>query len=290
MKPAPRDPGKLIKTFESVLRRAVRSDIRFEVSLAPDSPQILVDSAQFETALLNLVVNARDATPEGGRVTVSTSVTALKANEVDKLPAGQYVLVSVQDTGEGMTPDVISRAVEPFFTTKPVGQGTGLGLSQVYGMVQGAGGELSIKSFPGHGATVTMVFPALAGRAEEAAQRPSSEKVLLVDDQPDVLTITREMFRTLGFEVLVASTGGEALEVLQRTPGIHLMLTDLVMPGMDGIQLAKKAQGVVPALKVILASGYVSPGIEAENINGFFFLPKPYRMMDVVRTLREIGA
>jgi PAS domain S-box-containing protein len=290
LKQEPRDANRVINSFEAVLRRASRNTIAFEVSLADKLPQVMLDAAQFETALLNLVANARDATPDGGRIVLSTQVVEL-AQKRRNLEPGRYVVVTVQDTGEGMSPDVASRAVEPFFTTKEVGKGTGLGLSQVYGMVQQSGGDLDIVSAPGQGTGMAMYFPALVGQHDEGTGPEAAEKVLIVDDQPDVLEVTSELFRTLGFEVLSANSGEDALAMLQRTPDLRLMLSDVVMPGMSGIQLAHKAMAVTPALKVILASGYANPAVDKDpsSLEGFNFLPKPYRMADLVKMLRAMG-
>ena len=215
----------------------------------------------------------------------------LALGEVGELAAGSYVAISVQDTGAGMSMDVASRAVEPFFTTKEVGKGTGLGLSQVYGMARQSGGDLAITSQEGQGTTITMYFPALARHTEEAERNEGADKVLIVDDQPDVLEVTCELFRSLGFEVLAANSGEDALAVLKRTPGIQLMLSDVVMPGMNGVQLGRMAQELVPGIKVILASGFANPAVAAQedSLQGFEFLPKPYRVGDVVKRLRTLG-
>jgi CheY-like chemotaxis protein/two-component sensor histidine kinase len=285
-----RDLNRVINSFEAVLRRASRNGIGFQVKLADKLPLVMIDAAQFETALLNLVVNARDATPDGGRIMVSSQVVELKQQR-RKLPPGTYVVVSVQDTGAGMTPEVMARAVEPFFTTKAVGKGTGLGLSQVYGMAQQSDGDLEIVSRPDQGTTMSLYFPAAAGSEQERVDEPTSEKVLIVDDQPDVLEITSELFRTLGFEVLSANSAEDAIGVLERTPDLRLMLSDVVMPGMSGIQLARKAQSVTPGIKVILSSGYANPAMDRDkdSLEGFHFLPKPYRMGDLVKKLRSMG-
>jgi PAS domain S-box-containing protein len=285
-----RDLNRVVNSFEAVLRRASRNGIGFQVKLADKLPLVMIDAAQFETALLNLVVNARDATPDGGRIMVSSQVVELKQQR-RKLPPGTYVVVSVQDTGAGMTPEVMARAVEPFFTTKAVGKGTGLGLSQVYGMAQQSDGDLEIVSRPDQGTTMSLYFPAAAGSEQERVDEPTSEKVLIVDDQPDVLEITSELFRTLGFEVLSANSAEDAIGVLERTPDLRLMLSDVVMPGMSGIQLARKAQSVTPGIKVILSSGYANPAMDRDkdSLEGFHFLPKPYRMGDLVKKLRSMG-
>ena len=293
MKHETRDINRVIAGFEPVLRRAGRSGLAFEVTLADRLPQARIDVAQFETGLLNLLVNARDATPDGGRISISTQLRELREREVGMLPAGRYVAVSVQDTGEGMPPEVQARAVEPFFTTKAVGKGTGLGLSQVYGMVQQSGGELAIQSIPGQGTTMTLFFPAGDGEAEPAAHStPSAERVLVVDDQPDVLEMSEELLRTLGFDVLAASSGEQALDLLQRTPGVQLLFTDVVMPGMSGVDLARQAQAATPGLKVLLASGYASGEHyahgEGDQLEGFQFLRKPFRLADLVQKLRVL--
>jgi PAS domain S-box-containing protein len=289
LKSEPRDLNRVINGFEAVLRRGSRSGINFQLKLADKLPQVMVDAAQFETALLNLVVNARDATPDGGRIVVTTELVELKQKRRNLEP-GPYVVIAVQDTGSGMRPEVLARAVEPFYTTKPVGKGTGLGLSQVYGMVQQSGGDLDIASRPDEGTTMSMYFPVLPGSHDEPERESAAEKVLIVDDQPEVLEITSELFRTLGFEVLAANSGEEALGVLKRTPDLRLMLSDVVMPGMSGIQLAQQARAAVPDMKVILASGYTNPATDKDKgLDGFHFLPKPYRMADLVKMLRSMG-
>jgi CheY-like chemotaxis protein len=158
-------------------------------------------------------------------------------------------------------------------------------------MVQQSGGDLDIVSAPGQGTGMSMYFPALVGQHDEGTGPEAAEKVLIVDDQPDVLEVTSELFRTLGFEVLSANSGEDALAMLQRTPDLRLMLSDVVMPGMSGIQLAHKAMAVTPALKVILASGYANPAVDKDpsSLEGFNFLPKPYRMADLVKMLRAMG-
>ena len=288
LRPEPRDVGRLVTAFETVLRRANRSAVQFEVHVAPRLPAILVDATQFETALLNLVVNARDSTPDGGRITISTDVRDLSTGEVGVLPAGRYIEVSVADSGAGMPPEVVARAVEPFFTTKPRGKGTGLGLSQVYGLAQQSGGDLRIVSSLGKGTTVSMFFPALPAE-QQPVMVPSdgSEKVLVVDDQPEVLSMVAEIFRNLGFDVLTAGDGRSALNVLTREANVHLLFSDIVMPGMNGIELAHQVKDRFPAMKVVLASGYPPP--EAGDLNDFDFLPKPFSMADVAKKLRALS-
>jgi PAS domain S-box-containing protein len=288
LRPEARDVGRLVTAFETVLRRANRSAVRFEVHVRPRMPPILVDATQFETALLNLVVNARDATADGGLITISANVRDLAHEHVGRLPAGRYIEVSVTDTGAGMPADVASRAVEPFFTTKSPGKGTGLGLSQVYGLTQQSGGDLSIDSRPGHGTTVSMFFPALPAEQQPVDLRPNdAETVLVVDDQPDVLEMVAEIFRTLGFEVLTASDGRAALNVLTREAHIDLLFSDVVMPGMNGIQLANEVKDRFPGMKILLASGYPPP--EAGDLKEFDFLAKPFTMAEIAKKLRALA-
>jgi PAS domain S-box-containing protein len=291
MQGQPHSLSGIIRGFEPVLRRASRSALHFEFDLASGLPPAKVDSAQFETALLNIVVNARDATGDGGQISVRTRLAQLKEGELPPAPAGSYIEVSVQDTGTGMPPEVAERAFEPFFTTKPQGKGTGLGLSQVYGMVQQAGGTMRIKSAPGEGTTVSMFFPALHGEEAVDTMPPQADTVLVVDDQPEVLEVTCELFRTLGLNAIPARSPREALSVLQRGGDVEFMLTDIVMPGMSGVELARQARELRPSIKVILASGYSGPAHASVGgeLDGYPFLPKPYKLADIVRKLREIG-
>ncbi|MBC5768585.1 hybrid sensor histidine kinase/response regulator [Ramlibacter albus] len=284
--PEPRDLNRVITAFEPVLRRATRSSVKFEIHVAGQLPAVMVDVALFETALLNLVVNANDATLDGGSISVATAAVQLREGEIGRLAEGSYVVVSVGDTGSGMTEEVIARAIEPFFTTKAVGKGTGLGLSQVYGMVQQFGGDLKITSQVAQGTTVALYFPVSTEEAVEDSLPPPSDKVLIVDDQPDVLEMASEMFRTLGFHVITATSGRQALEILSRTPDIHLLFSDVVMPGSSGVELGRKAQEISPNTRVLLASGYTTP---AGSLKGFEFLPKPYRIADILKKLRALG-
>jgi PAS domain S-box-containing protein len=284
--PEPRELNRVIAAFESVLRRATRSSVKFEIELADELPAVMIDLTLFETALLNLVVNASDATLDGGSIRVTTHVSELADGQVGTLPKGRYVVVSVQDTGSGMSDEVIARAVEPFFTTKPRGKGTGLGLSQVYGMVQQFGGELKITSHLAQGTTISLYFPTSTQEAIQEPMPPANDKVLVVDDQPDVLDMATEIFRTLGFHVITATSGRQALEILSRTHDIHLLFSDVVMPGLSGVELGKKAQEISPHTRILLASGYTTP---AGSLRGFQFLPKPYRVADILKKLRALG-
>ncbi|WP_420472661.1 PAS domain S-box protein [Noviherbaspirillum sp. ST9] len=280
--------NSVIGSFEAVLRRAGGA-LNFELSLQPGLPYAMIDATQFETAMLNLVVNARDATPEGGSITLSTQAVRLERMEVNTLAPGAYVKVTVRDSGSGMAPDVAARAVEPFFTTKEIGKGTGMGLSQVYGFVQQAGGDLVIDSAVGQGTSVILYLPAVEGEpADETTLAERTAKALVVDDQPEVLGMAVELFSQLGFEVLSASNGKDALEIVRRTPDIDVVFSDVAMPAMDGIELARQVRSLAPSAKIVLASGYASNAAKARNpgIDDFEFITKPYRMAEIIKKLR----
>jgi PAS domain S-box-containing protein len=288
------DVGRVIRSFDAVLHRAVPSRMRLRMQVAPDLPNVLIDPTQFEAALLNLVVNARDAVPGDGEVTVAVGTVALAAGEVGQLAAGSYVRVVVSDTGMGMPPETRARAVEPFFTTKAVGKGTGLGLSQVYGLAQQCQGDLAISSVVGEGTTVALYFPAIVDANGEHASNGHSkaEKVLLVDDQPDVLETAVALFSHLGYEVLSANNGVEALETLRGGGDIAILFTDVVMPGIGGIELAQIARREFPNMKVILASGYTRSSLQDQGseLDSFDLIPKPYRLSDLIKILKSAHA
>ena len=283
------DIGRIIRSFETVLRRAVPSGMRLQLQLQSDLLPALIDVTQFEAALLNLVVNARDAMPDGGVVQVDAATVVLEAGAVEQLPAGSYVRVVVSDTGIGMTPETQARAVEPFFTTKEVGKGTGLGLSQVYGLAQQSRGALAIDSRVGAGTAVALYFPAAELPADMHAPgyEAAAEKVLLVDDQPDVLETAIGLFSHLGYDVLSASDGPQALDTLRRHADISILFSDVVMPGMSGVDLAKIVRREFPAIRVILASGYTQSVLEEGNLppEPFHLIAKPYRLSDLIKTL-----
>jgi PAS domain S-box-containing protein len=285
----------LIGRFEAVLRRAVHDGIRMELKLDPRLSPVLIDGVQFETALLNLVTNARDAMPDGGTLTLMTENVQLGQNQVDRLPAGSFIKVTVKDTGTGMTPDVAARAIEPFFTTKEVGKGTGMGLSQVYGLIQQSGGDIEIGTEAGKGTSISIFLPALAAADNDglasAETNAGNDKALVVDDEPDVLEVATELFRNLGYDVLSANNAAGAIEILKRTPDIDVLFSDVVMPDMNGVALGQAARKLIPGITVLLASGYPAPALTGENssIRDFHFISKPYRMAEIVKKLRMAG-
>ncbi|MES2257659.1 MAG: PAS domain S-box protein [Pseudomonadota bacterium] len=285
------DLNDVITSFEAMLRRADNGTVRFELDLAPHLPVVKIDAAQLEASLLNLIVNARDAIRDGGAITLRTASVELAKGQVGLLPAGSYVMVEVADTGAGMTSETATKAVEPFFTTKPMGEGTGLGLSQVYGLVQQSNGDLAIHSVLGQGTQIALYFPALA-EAEQPAPPANSalqDKALVVDDQEDVRDMAAAVFGTLGYQVIAVASGGAALEALQQDPAIDVLFSDVVMPGMSGVVLARQARQLYPSLKIILASGYATGalGDDQAAIEDFSFIAKPYTLAQILKELRQ---
>jgi len=282
------DPNQLIEGFETMLRRAGAANITFALALQEDLETVAVDAARFESALLNLVVNARHAMPDGGSITISTANVTLRDHQVGQLPGGSYVRIDVVDTGHGMTPEVMARAFEPFFTTKEIGKGTGLGLSQVYGFIAQSGGEITLESTVGNGTTVSIYLPGLDAPVK-AVEAMELESVLIVEDEADLMDVASELFRSMGYEVITASNGTDALDILERKAHVDILFTDVMMPnGMNGIELARFASQRYPAMKVILASGYTLPSLRAQydDIDQFSFMSKPYRMSDLAKKLR----
>ncbi len=294
----------LIGDFELLLKQAGNSKMECDIQLEPHLKNVKMDVASFETSLLNLLVNAGDAMPDGGRVCIATQNVVLNENEVSHLPAGEYVLLSVEDNGVGMPQEVVDKAFEPFFTTKEVGKGTGLGLSQVHGFINQSGGEVTIESVLGQGTTVKIYLPSIAGELHSEPDSESSsnrittmkqrkKKVLIVEDEPDVMFTATELFRAMGYDVLTASNGAEAINQISK-PGhkIDVLFSDVVMPnGISGITLGRTISKYLPEIKIILCSGYPLPALKEEHgdLEGFTFLNKPYRLEDLGRSLTEIN-
>jgi len=281
--------NRVINSFEAVLRRANKGSATFELNLASHLPNVMIDATQFEAALLNLVVNARDAISANGTVELHTETLELQDQQINHLPAGTYVKVSVIDDGDGMPQDVVERAFEPFFTTKPVGQGTGLGLSQVYGLVQQSGGDMTIQSTVGTGTAISLYLPALPDDMNESSAAQKRQTALVVDDQPDVLDMASALFKTLGYDVLTANSAEDALNIVKRVPELDVLFSDVVMPGMSGVELGEAASAILPDLTVILASGYTELSLKIANdkFEKFHFIRKPYRISEITEKLRQ---
>ena len=295
------DIGQKIVGMEQLLRRTLGEHIECEFRLDQKLWQASVDPGQLASALLNLVLNARDAMPSGGTLTVEVQNTSLGESDVDvngEARPGDYVMVAVTDTGTGMTAEVASRAFEPFFTTKEVGKGTGLGLSMVYGFAQQSGGAMQIRSEPGQGTVVKLFFPRVAASqvnaapsAGQLATPAGSETILVVEDDDMVRAHVEGELKALGYRVIVTRNAPAALEVLRGPERIDLLFTDVVMPGgMFGTELAKEAARLRPELKILLTSGYTEHPVDAIDGGGreVRILNKPYRRHDLASMLRSV--
>jgi PAS domain S-box-containing protein len=291
----------LIGAFAAVLRRAAGESCEVTFDLTEEPATAAIDEAQFEAALLNLVVNARDAAGARGRILLRTrpaEVDAERSRQLEGLAPGRYVVVSVTDDGSGIPPAILSRVFEPFFTTKEPGKGSGLGLSQVFGFAKQSHGHAEIESEVGRGTTVSLYLPAAAPGAVEAEATPAPRAdarargtALIVEDDPDVLEATVGALRALGYDVLTAENAPAALDMLRRRQPIDLLLSDVVMPkGMTGVELAREARRLRPEMKVLLASGYPRAVLEANaSPDEFPLIAKPYRLDELARRLGELA-
>ncbi len=298
------DANRLVSDMSDMLRRTIGEQFRLECVLAGGLWQAFVDPAQLEHCLLNLAVNARDAMPEGGRLTIETANAELDFRYVrqhDDVEEGQYVLICVSDTGHGMPPEVIERAFDPFYTTKGVGKGTGLGLSQVYGFVKQSSGHVKIYSEVDQGTTVKIYLPryvsqpaALSAVAGTPVTPPPSsragEVVLVVEDEAAVRQMTVEALRELGYTVVHAADAQQAWEHLSVQPRIDLLLTDIVMPGTNGRVLADKAVALRPELKVLYTTGYTRNAVVHNGVldAGVAFLPKPFTIEQLALKVQAV--
>jgi CheY-like chemotaxis protein len=255
------DISSLVGSMTDLLSRSLGPNIRIVTRFPPDLPTVRADPNQLELALLNLAVNARDAMPISGTISISARAADVAAGEIQGLEAGSYVCVAVSDTGLGMDPDTLARAVEPFFTTKGIGKGTGLGLSMIHGFAVQSGGAFRLTSVVGQGTTAEIWLPkgddlpASEPVGEPAKGEHKSCRILLVEDDPLVLSATTAMLEDLGHTVTAAATGEEALGILMADHSFDLTITDYAMPGMTGLELAKRIRAEWPALPLLLASG-----------------------------------
>ncbi|WP_245329178.1 ATP-binding protein [Bradyrhizobium centrolobii] len=289
--------NQLICGFQGIISQAVGAGC--EVTLRTDDRLWLcyVDPSLLETALLNLVLNARDAMPDGGVIEIETRNIVAEEGTIAGCSAGPYVRLSVADTGCGMPPEVRDRVFEPFFTTKEVGKGTGLGLSMVYGFVRQSGGHITVESAPGVGTTIVLYLPKAMQKpdVEEETRQPQviptgSERILLVDDNEDILKVTSEMLTTYGYQVFCAQNGAEALRMLASGQEFELLFSDIVMPhGMSGIELAREARRLRADIKILLTSGYARDALQRHDAaDEFPIIHKPFRLADLARRLQEM--
>jgi signal transduction histidine kinase/CheY-like chemotaxis protein len=296
------DLGTHLPQIAAMLRRTLGEDISVADYCAKDLWPCLVDSSQLDSVLLNFAINARDAMPQGGNLTIEASniqFDALYAASNAEVTPGDYIRIAVSDNGQGIDPAVLGRVMEPFFTTKAPGQGTGLGLSMAFGFAKQSGGHLKIYSELGHGTTINLYLPrALTAStgvvAETAAASPRSrghETVLLVDDNEAVRKTAARQLADLGYRVIEAENAATALDILSRGEKIHLLFSDIVMPGgLNGFDLASKVAELYPTLRVLLVTGFAEAAVKGRpGANGDIqLLSKPYRRQDLARRIREI--
>ena len=301
--PKPLNANRLIAGMSELLHRSLGETVEVEVVLSPSLWRVEIDPNALENAILNLAVNARDAMPDGGKLTIETANTHLDRAYVAQNPelsTGQYVAISVSDTGHGMAPGVVERVFEPFFTTKEVGKGTGLGLSMVYGFVKQSGGHVKLYSEPGQGTTVRLYLPRLmASEIEEveaapppAPERARQETILLCEDDPEVRAFSAEVLRELGYTVREAVDGPSALRLLEREQGrVDLLFTDVVLPGgMTGSVLAEQARRKRPGVKVLFTTGYARNAIvhHGRLDPGVELITKPFSYADLAGRIRDL--
>jgi signal transduction histidine kinase len=294
--------NRLVSDMSELLHRTLGEQVKLETVLASGLWTTHADANQLESAILNLAVNARDAMPTGGALTVETGNAYLDdvyAAQHDGMAAGQYVFVAVTDTGTGMAPDVAAKAFEPFFTTKEVGKGTGLGLSQAFGFAKQSGGHIKIYSEVGQGTSMKLYLPRWMGeeRAPDAAERKGEapggsldEIILVVEDDERVRLVSVEALRELGYSVQHASNGEQALLALERNPGVQLLFTDVVMPDMGGRELADEAKKRFPDLKVLYTTGYTKNAIVHNGVldADVAFIAKPFSLGQLARKVRAV--
>jgi PAS domain S-box-containing protein len=291
----------LIAGMSDMVDRTFGDDVALRQALAADLWNVRIDPTQAEVAILNVLLNARDAMPSGGTVTIATENLSVEDEDealVKSVLPGRYAVVSITDTGTGMPPEVMARALDPFFTTKEEGKGTGLGLAMVYGFAKQSGGAVKIYSEPGHGTTVRLIFPATDGVAQaeapaapNIADRPGSETILIVDDRPDVAETARAILADMGYTIHVAHGAREALDVLDAQERVDLLFTDLIMPGgMNGVMLARAAREQRPRIRVLLTTGYAEASLERTDAGGseFEMINKPFRRIDLIRRVRRV--
>ncbi|NJR79821.1 histidine kinase famiy protein [Sphingomonas corticis] len=303
LEPRALDLTRLVSEFTELLESAVNGQVDLHLSLRRSLPAVVVDPDQLEMALLNIVTNARDAMPRGGLVTIAT-LPVKRVEEDGTLPAGDYIALEVRDEGEGMRPEVMERATEPFFTTKGVGKGTGLGLAMASGFARQSGGQLEIESVPDEGTVVRMLFPVMQGAREDIAPPPppvdvastpptgEAQHILVVEDNDEVLTLAREILESAGYRVSVANSGEEGLrrfEARHAEQRVDLLFTDLVMPGgMNGLMLADAVMERDASVSILMTTGYNEelvvggPRARATDV-----LSKPYKRSELLDRVRQ---
>jgi PAS domain S-box-containing protein len=301
IEPKPLDLNAIVNDAERMFQRLIGEDIELAISLDPLLGQIMADPAQIQQVLMNLIINARDAMVDGGKLEISTKNIDIDERGAGAHPdggPGRYVLMTVTDTGIGMSEETIQRIFDPFFTTKRQDTGTGLGLAMVYGAVRQSGGWIEVSSQPGHGASFRIYLPRIDGRPVQDSVRSTltrtlygGETVLIVEDQEDVRRLIRTILESYGYRVLVAENGIEALRLTEEHPAeIHLLLTDIILPGMNGKTLSEQMRVLLPKLKVIFISGYPEDVISRRGVleQDVAYLPKPFSPERLAVKVREV--
>jgi CheY-like chemotaxis protein len=286
----------VIEAMQRLLRHTIGGGVKIETRLDPHAGHGICDANQLENAILNLAINARDAMPDGGILTIATD--RLRLDDAPDHPTGEFIRITVADTGEGMAPEVLARAAEPFFSTKPLGKGTGLGLAQVYGIAQQAGGTLRIESEPGHGTLVHILLPVAAAplsaeRAETGEQwvapaaAAAGARILVVDDDEEVRAFLAESLEGLGCTIVSAASGVEGLEAMREWRP-DLALVDYAMPGMNGAEAARAARELHPGLPIVFVTGYAeSEQLEAALGDDVPVLRKPFTLAELAAAVEE---
>jgi len=300
MQPQVLSLNRVVSDLEKMLGRLIGEHIDLKILTAPDLGAVKADPGQIEQIIMNLAVNARDAMPTGGRLTLETANIDFAArynSHIEGVPPGRYVTLAVGDTGSGMDAETLAHIFEPFFTTKEMGKGTGLGLPMVYGIVKQNRGFVEVDSRPGQGTTFRIYLPRLEGPVEAprarmtpAEQLEGSETILVVEDEEALRTLLCRFFRLYGYNVLEAQHGGEALLICERHQGpIHLMVTDVVMPQMSGLELSDRLAPLHPEMRVFYMSGYTDSDLASYGLpdSAQTLIPKPFRPMDLVKMVRE---
>jgi CheY-like chemotaxis protein len=304
LQPEVLDANRLIAGMSEMLQRALGEAVRIETVLAAGLWRTHVDASQLENAVLNLAVNARDAMPDGGRLTIETGNAFLDEDYVrshDGVSPGQFVQIAVSDTGSGMSDEVMARAFDPFFTTKQVGMGTGLGLSQVYGFVKQSSGHVKIYSEQDQGTTIKIYLPRFYGEADPKSVRDETpmlvganagDVILVVEDEDRLRHVTVETLRELGYTVHHAGHASDALELIDRYPDIRLLFTDIVMPDISGRKLADEATLRNPGLRVLYTTGFTRNAVVHNGVldPGVNFIAKPFSMEELAVKVRAVLA
>jgi CheY-like chemotaxis protein len=286
-----------------MLQRLIGEDIELLLNLSADAGRVRIDPGQLDQVIMNLVVNARDAMPQGGKLVIETQRVDFPEPQPHlrgdaTMPAGTYDMIAVTDTGSGMDEEIQRHIFEPFFTTKEAGKGTGLGLSTVYGIVKQSGGYIWAYSEPGRGTTFKIYLPAVREEAERPPDRTAaspppggSETILVAEDDSAIRNLIREFLESFGYRVLAAGNSSEALQIASATQGpIHLLITDVIMPGKSGPVLADRLSQILPGVRVLYISGYSDDAVSVHGVlkAGTFFLSKPFTKDLLAKKVRDV--